>query len=281
VTDASATILTLSSPSSLFSLLLSLSFFSLLSHIASKAAVMQHGYCEYEHCETKDVRLPPMGDQRANGSKSKRDREARKYHCVCYDLVQEQEKLQKVFDAQLAWQNRTPEEKARDARREAKVAAREAELDRLRLEQEQAATLKLEQEIQTRRQHAEQAQREAHERDEKERMQKQREAERVHQEIQRRTRLYKFNITTKLDKKRFKKLALTEPVFVFEADMAAEYRQLRQEAAHLMHTQGPFSGAAMAAHTKFEVFHKDTIMWQLPSMGLEYDEASGRFWMDE
>ncbi len=50
-----------------------------------------------------------------------------------------------------------------------------------------------------------------------------------HNEIKRRTPLYKWNITTKPAKKRFAKIALTEVVFVLEPDIATQYRRLRQE----------------------------------------------------
>ena len=106
--------------------------------------------------------------------------------------------------------------------------------------------------------------------------QEKREKERAHEEVKHRTRRYKFNIATKLEKKRFKKTALTEAVFVFEPEIATEYRRLRQEAAQLMHQCGPFSTSATAAHAKFEAFNEGNLMWQLPSRGLEYEEESGR-----
>ncbi len=102
-----------------------------------------------------------------------------------------------------------------------------------------------------------------------------------HEEIERRTPFYKFNNTTKSGKEKFKKLAVTEPVFVLEAEIATEYRRLRQEAGQLMHTKGPFSAEAMAAHAKFEAFNEDNLMWQLPSLGIEYEKETGKFWMLE
>ncbi len=100
---------------------------------------------------------------------------------------------------------------------------------------------------------------------------------RKHEEIKRSTPRYKFNITTKSEKKRYTKLALTEAVFVFPVDVAAEYRRLRQEAAQLMHTTGPFSAEAMEAHSRFEAFHQENLIRHLPSVGLKYDEDSGTF----
>ena len=94
--------------------------------------------------------------------------------------------------------------------------------------------------------------------------------------MKRRTRRYKFNITTENDKKRLKKIASTEPVFVMAPDVAAEYRRLRQEAAKLMHQYGPFSTSATAAHKKFEEFNECYLMSNLPLLGLEYEEQSGR-----
>ena len=111
--------------------------------------------------------------------------------------------------------------------------------------------------------------------------QEKREKERAHEEVKRRTWRYKFNIAMKLEKKRFKKTALTEAVFVLEPEIATEYRRLRQEAAQLMHQYGPFSASVTAAHAKFEVFNEGNLMWQLPSMGLEYEKESGRIvWVE-
>jgi hypothetical protein len=50
---------------------------------------MQHGYCQYSQCPSSHIRLQPVGDQRANGSKRKRDWESRMYHCACYKRMKE------------------------------------------------------------------------------------------------------------------------------------------------------------------------------------------------
>ncbi len=102
-------------------------------------------------------------------------------------------------------------------------------------------------------------------------------AETKHEEIKRRTPRYKFNITTRSEKNRYKKLALTEAVFVLAVDVTVEYRRLRQEASQLMHMAGPFSAVAMEAHSRFEAFHQKNLIRHLPSVGLEYDEDSGAF----
>jgi len=64
---------------------------------------------------------------------------------------------------------------------------------------------------------------------------------------------------------------------VLEANVATEYRRLRQEAAQLMHATGPFSAVAIEAHSRFEAFNQEKLMSHLPSLGLEYEEDSGRF----
>ncbi len=104
---------------------------------------MPRGYCQYEHCESKDTRLPSIGNERVNGSVNKRDWKGRKYHCICYKKVLEEEayenskrqqqmyalarahnqqreavarerRLQRAREqqalARLAWANRTPQE---------------------------------------------------------------------------------------------------------------------------------------------------------------------------
>jgi hypothetical protein len=117
----------------------------------------------------------------------------------------------------------------------------------------------------------------AEQRREQERQVQEKQLQQAHEEIKRRTPRYKFNICTQLEKKRFKKMARTEAVFVLEPDIAKEYRHLRQEAAQLMHRNGPFSASAMTAHAKFEAFNQEHLMSHLPSLGLEYEEDSGRF----
>ena len=117
----------------------------------------------------------------------------------------------------------------------------------------------------------------AEQRRKQERQVQEKQLQRTHVEIKRRTPRYKFNIATKLEKKRFKKTALMEAVFVLEANVATEYRRLRQEAAQLMHATGPFSAVAIEAHSRFEAFNQENLMSQLPSLGLEYEEDSGRF----
>ncbi len=156
-------------------------------------------------------------------------------------------------------------EQARQARRQ------QEELVAQRLEQERQTRIEQERKI-IRKQEEQAKQREEQEK---------REKEHAHEEVKRLTRRYKFNIATKLEKKRFKKTALTEAVFVLEPEIATEYRRLRQEAAQLMHQYGPFSASATAAHAKFEVFNEGNLMWQLPSMGLEYEKESGRIvWVE-
>ena len=191
-------------------------------------------------------------------------------------------KQQELYEKRQAEAKRLFAEQQEEERKKEELATQTCEQERqARRQQEELVAQRLEQERQTRIEQERKRIRKQEEQAEQREEQEKREKERAHEEVKRRTRRYKFNIATKLEKKRFKKTALTEAEFVLEPEIATEYRRLRQEAAQLMHQYGPFSASVTAAHAKFEVFNEGNLMWQLPSMGLEGEKESGRIvWME-
>ncbi len=184
---------------------------------------------------------------------------------------------QEMYEKRQAEAKRLFEEQQEEAKTQQELATQRGEQERqARRHQEQIVAQRLEQERQTRIEQERARIREQEEQARQRREEEKREKDRAFEEVKRRTKRYKFNITTENDKKRLKKIASTEPVFVMAPDVAAEYRRLRQEAAKLMHQYGPFSASATAAHKKFEEFNEIYLTCDLPALGREYEEESGR-----
>ncbi len=189
------------------------------------------------------------------------------------------EEQQVLYEKRQAEAKKLFEEQQEEGKKQEELATQRREQEKqTRRQQEELDEQRREQERQARRQQEQQAaERRKQERQAREREQEE-QAQRAHEEVKRRTPLHKFNVTKPGDKKRFKKIALTEVVFVLlDPAVYTEYRRLREEAASLMHKYGPFSASAMAAHEKFVAYNEDELMWKLPSMGLEWDEEGARF----